>query len=225
MHCRHILSFGYNYSMPYTLHQVDEETDTGVYQTYLRAQTEADLLDILHHLDPERYPARLDAAQRELRRRRVLHLPGYTSTEYTIRFLCMAAFAVSLVTLALAALLHEPDAAMLNGPGATSLQDGMPVSRIIFLMLLVVLQTIVTAGVRLGLYPLFVAVLAWWTLSRALPVRRRQARADVWRLALSACLTLLFSVLLACNPDSALPDLFSPIAPRAVTLFDPFALL
>ncbi len=211
--------------MPYTLHQVDEETDTGVYQTYLRAQSEADLLDILRHLDPERYPARLDAAQRELRRRHVLHLPGYTSAEYAIRFLCMASFALSIVTVALAALLRESDVAVLAGPGATSLQDGMRVSRIISLMLLVVLQTVVTAGVRLGLYPLLAAVLAWWTVSHTLPAWRRQARADVWRLALGACLTLLLSVLLACNPDSALPDLFSPIYPRGLTLFDPLAFL
>jgi len=211
--------------MPYTLHQVDEETDTNVYQTYLRAQTEADLLDILRHLDPERYPARLDAAQRELRRRHILHLPVYTPLEYTIRFLCMAAFALSAVTLALAALLREGDVAVLTGPGSASLQDGMPVSRIIFLMLLVVLQTVVTAGVRLGVYPLLVAALAWWTVSRALPTWRRQARADVWRLALGAGLALLLSVLVACNPHSALPDLFSPIRPRPLTLFDPLAFL
>ncbi len=211
--------------MPYTLHQADEETDTNVYQTYLRAQTEADLLDILRHLDPNRYPARLDAAQREMRRRHVLHLPGYTSTEYAIRFLCMAAFALSLATLALAALLREADVAALSGPGATSLQDGMRVSRIIALMLIIVLQTVVTAGVRLGFYPLLVGILAWWSVSRALPVHRRQARADVWRLALSACLALLLSVFLACNPHSALPDLFSPISPRAMTLFDPLAFL
>ena len=211
--------------MPYTLHQADEETDTGVYQTYLRAQTEADLLDIVRHLDPDRYPARLDAAQRELRRRHVLHLPGYTPTEYAIRFLCMAAFALSAVTLGLAALLGENDAAILTGPGATSLQDGMHVSRIVALMLLVVLQTVVTASMRLGCYPLLVGILAWWIVSRALPVRRHQARADVWRLALGAGLTLLLSALLACNPHSALPDLFSPLHPRGLTLFDPPALL
>lgn len=211
--------------MPYTLHQVDEETDTSIYQTYLRAQTEADLLDILCHLDPERYPARLDAAQRELRRRHVLHLPGYTPLEYAIRFLCVAAFALSLATLALAALLREDDVAMLAGPNAASLQDGMHVSRIIALMLTLVLQTVVTAGVRLALYPLLAGVLTWWAVSHALPVYRRQARADVWRLALAACVTLLVSVLLSCNPHSALPDLFSPLSPRGLTLFDPLAFL
>lgn len=209
--------------MPYTLHQVDEETDTSVYQTYLRAQTEADLLDILRHLDPQRYPARLDAAQRELRRRHVLHLPGYTPWEYAIRFLCIVAFALSLATLSLALLLREDDVAVLAGPGATSLQDGMHVSRIIALMLAITLQTVVTAGVRLAAYPLLLLVLAWWVLSRALPVHRRQARADVWHLALAACLTLLVSVLAACNPHSALPDLFSPLRLRGLTLFDPLA--
>lgn len=209
--------------MPYTLHQADEETDTNVYHTYLRAQSEADLLDIVRHLDPTRYPARLDAAQRELRRRHVLHLPGYAPFEYTLRFLCMVAFALSGLTLALAALLTGDDAAALAGPGATSLQDGMTVSRIIMVMLLVVLHTAVTISVRMGLYPLLVGVLAWWTVTRALPVRRRQARADVWRLAFGACVALLLSALLACNPHSALPDLFSPVRPRALTLFDPLA--
>ena len=209
--------------MPYTLHQADEETDVGVYQTYLRAQTELDLLDIVRHLDPHRYPARLDAAQRELRRRHVLHLPGYAPFEYTLRFLCMAAFALSAATLALAALLGEDDVLALAGPGATTLQDGMTVSRIITLMLLVVLRTVVTLGVRLGLYPVLVGVLAWWAVSRALPARRQQARADVHRLACAACLALLLSAGLACNSRSALPDLFSPSGPRALTLFNPFA--
>ncbi len=211
--------------MPYTLHQADEETDTAVYQTYLRAQTEADLLDIVRHLDPEQYPARLDAAERELRRRHVLHLPGYTSVEYNIRLLCMAAFALSMVTLGLAALLREDDAALFAGPGVVSLQDGMPVSRIIALMLTVVLRTVVTASVRLGFYPLLAGILAWWVVSRLGRMRRGQARADVWRLALSACVMLLVSALVACNPHSALPDLFSPIRPRGLTLFDPLALL
>lgn len=211
--------------MPYTLHEADEETDVPVYQAYLRAQTEADLLDIVRHLHPERYPARLDAAQRELRRRRVLHLPGYTPTEYGIRFLCIAAFVLGAATLALAMLLREEDAALIAGPGATSLQDGMTVSRIIALILTIALRVVVTISLRVGAYPLLAGILAWWTISRALPMCRKQARADVWRLALSACLALMVSALLACNPHSALPDLFSSVHPRGLTLFDPLALL
>jgi len=45
--------------MSSTLLHTDEETDSGVYGAYLRAQADSDLMDIARHLDPERYPAAL----------------------------------------------------------------------------------------------------------------------------------------------------------------------
>ena len=50
--------------MSSSLLHADEETDMSVYGAYLRAQTDADLMDIALHLDPARYPARQSAAGR-----------------------------------------------------------------------------------------------------------------------------------------------------------------
>ena len=73
----------------------DEETDPGVYGAYLRAQADADLLDVARHLDPERYPARCDAAGREIRRRGLLQPQAFTRSEMAIRRLALGALALA----------------------------------------------------------------------------------------------------------------------------------
>jgi len=54
------------------LHDSDDEFDLDVYRSYLAAQSDNDLMDIGRHLDPDQFPARTEAARRELTRR---HLP------------------------------------------------------------------------------------------------------------------------------------------------------
>ncbi len=210
--------------MTQVLHRTDEETDVGAYGAYLRAQTDADLLDILRHLDPERYPARLDAAHREAARRHVLQFPVYTPQEYAIRSVALAALALAGVTLALALLLTPDLAAGPLLPDSEALPDGVLVSQIILLYTIAVLRGMVEWSVHLGLYAGTFLILGYWTLTRAVLLRRRRARADVWRLVALAWAVLVITLFLASGPGSAIPDLFSPPDgwPRALTLLDPF---
>ena len=205
-----------------TLHKADEEVDTGTYQTYLRAQSDADLLDIVCHLDAARYPARLDAARRETFRRHVLHVPAYTIAEYAIRYAAVFAICLATVTLLLTALLSGSAglAAVSNGPMFT---DDLPVSRILLLLLIETLRGIVTFGIRLGLYPMLMGVLTWWMVSRAPHLRSHHARADVWRCALFGLAVLTVATLIASSSGSRLPELMPPAPFRALTLLDPFA--
>lgn len=207
------------------LHQADEETDVGAYGAYLRAQSDADLLDIVRHLDPEQYPARLGAAHREARRRRVLNFPVYSSQEYAIRCIALAAFALAGVTLALTLILTPDAAAGPLWPDSEALHDGVPVSQILLLYGVSILRGTVVWAVHLGLYAGAFLALGCWTLTRAVALARRQARADVWRLVALAWSVLAVAVLLADGSGSAVPSLFSlPDGwPRALTLFDPFA--
>jgi hypothetical protein len=50
-------------------HPADEESDILEYRAYARCQSDADLRDMLHHIDAARYPARADALGLELVRR------------------------------------------------------------------------------------------------------------------------------------------------------------
>lgn len=211
--------------MTQVLHQADEETDVGAYGAYLRAQTDADLLDIVRHLDPQQYPARLDAAEREARRRHVLQLPVYTAPEYVIRCAALAALALAAVTLALARLLTPELAAGPLWPDSEALHEGVPVSQILLLYTVSVLRGAVVWGVHLGLYAGAFVALGFWTLTRAVPLTRHRARADVWRLAALAWAALIAVVVLAAAPGSAVPALFAAPNgwPRALTLLDPFA--
>lgn len=211
--------------MTQVLHRTDEETDVGAYGAYLRAQSDADLFDILRHLDPERYPARLDAAQREAGRRHVLQFPVYTPQEYAIRSVALAALALAGVTLALALLLTPQAASGPLWPDSEALPDGVAVSRIFLLYTISLLRGMVEWSVHLGFYAGAFLVLGYWTLTRAMRLRRRRARADVWRLVALAWAVLVITQFLASIPASAIPDLFSPPDgwPRALTLLDPFA--
>jgi hypothetical protein len=207
--------------MAQTLHEVDEETDVGAYRAYLGAQSDGDLFDIMRHLDPERYPARLDAAQREFRRRRVLSLPAYTSAEYAIRYAALFAFVLTAITAGLTLLLTPEDAA--GPPWLSDIPNGTTALEIGRLMLVSILRGLVNWDVHLGLYDISWAALGLWVVTRGIALFRRQARADVWQFAFAAWLTLTAAMLLAGRPDSAVPTLFhGGDEIRPFTLWNPF---
>ncbi len=218
--------------MSYALLHADEEAEPGVYGAYLRAQADADLLDILRHLDPERYPARCDAAGRELRRRGLLQMPAYTATEAVMRYLALGALALSVVTLLLAALLTPDDAAGPSWPTGEMLPDGAPLSLVARLFAVAILRGVVFWSARFGLFTVLLAPLGGWLLGQLGTSRRRRARADARRLAALGLGVLLLAMSLAASPASAVPALFSSLDSsagdssgwlRALPLWDPFA--
>ena len=215
--------------MSSSLLHADEETDAGLYGAYLRAQSDSDLLDIALHLDPNKYPARLDTAGRELRRRGLLHGPAYTPAEAAVRRLSLAAFALSLLTLALTALLTPADAAGPSWPTPDMLTDGMPFGEVARLFFVALLRGAVLWGAHLGLFLVLPLYLGGWAVRFAVPALRERARADVWRLALAGFAALTLAALVAAGPRSAVPALFTASAgshsafQRTLPLWDPFA--
>jgi len=215
--------------MSFALLHADEEAEPGVYGAYLRAQADADLLDILRHLDPERYPARCDAAGRELRRRGLLQMPAYTATEAVMRYLALGALALSVVTLLLAALLTPDDAAGPSWPTGEMLPDGAPLSLVARLFAVAILRGVVFWSARFGLFTVLLASLGGWLLGQLGTSRRRRARADARRLAALGLGVLLLAMSLAAFPGSAVPSLFDSSAgdgsgwQRALPLWDLFA--
>ena len=215
--------------MSSSLLHADEETDAGVYGAYLRAQSDSDLLDIALHLDPNKYPARLDTAGRELGRRGLLHGPAYTPAEAAVRRLSLAAFALLLLTLALTALLTPADAAGPSWPTPDMLTDGMPFGEVARLFFVALLRGAVLWGAHLGLFLVLPLYLGGWAVRFAVPALRERARADVWRLALAGFAALTLAALVAAGPHSAVPALFTASAgshsafQRTLPLWDPFA--
>lgn len=214
--------------MSFALLHADEEAEPGVYGAYLRAQADADLLDIVRHLDPERYPARCDAAGRELRRRGLLHTPAYTATEAVMRYLALGALALSAVTLLLAALLTPDDAAGPSWPTGEMLPDGSPLSLVARIFAVAILRGMVFWSARFGLFTVLIAPLGGWLLGQLGTSRRRRARADVLRLSGLGVGVLLLAMALAALPASAVPSLFNSAGDgsgwqRALPLWDPFA--
>jgi hypothetical protein len=220
---------GYNSVMSSSLLHADEETDMGVYGAYLRAQTDTDLMDIALHLDPDKYPARQSAAGRELNRRGLLHASGYTAAEAGIRYGALAAFALSFLLLALTLLLTPTDAAGPSWPTPEMLPDGLPMGEFTRLFIVAMLRGTVVWGAHFGWFCLLPLYLGGWVLRYALPLYRRRARADVWRLALLAFAALFVSLCAAVCPSSAVPALFTAsagshsTAQRCLPLWDPFA--
>lgn len=212
-----------------SLLHTDEETDMGVYGAYLRAQSDPDLLDIVLHLDPEKYPARCDTAGRELRRRGLGHGPAYTPAEAAVRRLAVAALALALVVLALTGLLTEADAAGPPWPTPEMLTDGMPFGAVARLFGVALLRGGVLWGTHLGLFLGMSVFLGGWVVRFALPVRKQRARADVWRLALIGFAALMLALCVAVGPSSAVPSLFAASAgsdsplQRSLPFWDPFA--
>ncbi len=215
--------------MSSSLLHTDEETDMGVYGAYLRAQTDSDLMDIALHLDSLRYPARRDIAGRELHRRGLLHSSAYTPAEAAVRNAALIAFALSFVVLLLTGLLTPGDAAGPSWPTPDMLPDGLPLGEFTRLFVVALLRAAVIWGAHLGFFLILSAYLGGWVLRFALALRRKRARADVWRLALLGFAALFGSLCLAVGPNSAVPALFAAsagsrsTAQRCLPLWDPFA--
>ncbi len=215
--------------MSSSLLHADEETDAGVYGAYLRAQSDTDLLDITLHLDPDKYPARLDIAGRELRRRGLLHGPAYTPAELAVRRLALVALALSLILLALTAILTPIDAAGPSWPTPDMLTDGMPMGEFTRLFVVALLRGTVLWGAHLGFFLLLPLYLGGWAVRFAVPALRGRARAEVWRLALLGFAALVLATLVAIGPKSAVPSLFTASVgshsafQRTLPLWDPFA--
>ena len=215
--------------MSSSLLHTNEEADMSVYGAYLRAQTDTDLLDIALHLDPARYPARLDTAGRELHRRGLLHSSAYTAAESVIRRVALVAFALALLVLALTLLLTPADAAGPSWPTPEMLPDGLPLGEFVRLFVVALLRGAVVWGAHFGLFPGLLLWLGGWAMRCVVPLRKHQARADVWRLAALGFAGLFVSLGIAIGPRSAVPSVFtasagsSSAAQRSLPLWDPFA--
>ena len=205
------LPSGYNTSiMSSTLLHTDEEADAGVYGAYLRAQDNADLLDIARHLDPDLYPARAHWAARELARRGLLETRVYSPAESVIRQMALGAFALALALVVLWAFL-SPDAALgPSWPTGEMLPDGAPLSVVAGIFCVALLRGAVVWSVKLGAYWGLLLGLGGWSVWLLPRVLRRRARRDVWRLALLGFLALVLATALALAPGSAIPQLFAP---------------
>ena len=190
----------------YALLDKDEEVDAGAFPAYLRSQSNADLLDILLHLDPERYPARVDAVRRETQRRHVLPVTVHSTEERFIRGLALVAFGLAGAVILLTVLLTPADVATPAWPTDQQMTDGTLVSTVMRLVLLALLRALVVGSVHSALAPLGLLTLGGWLLARA---RHRAIRADVKRLALLACLVLFAAAALATAPFSSVPRLFA----------------
>ena len=214
--------------MPITLLQADEETDPSAYGAYLRAQSDADLLDVARHLDPDRYPARSDAAAREVRRRRLWQAEAFTAEEMAVRRLALAAFALAGATLALAFGLTPVDAAGPTWPTGDMMPDGTPMSEVLRLFAVSVVRGVVVWGARSGVCGLLLLGLGGWACGRARAALRGRIRGDAWRLAALSLLALVVALGVASGPQSSVPLLSGIPADaspwdRALPFWDPFA--
>lgn len=184
--------------------EADEEVNSGVYAAYLRAQGDADLLDILQHLDPECYPLRADAVRREAARRRVLPLTVHGPEERFFRGLAVVSFLISGLFVLLTLLLTAQDAAGPRWPSLDTIPDGTPAGEVMREVLVGILRAGTVGVVDLMLLPLLLLTLAGWLLTRA---RARTIRADVKWLVLSALVLLAGAVTLTASPWSQVPHL------------------
>ena len=193
----------------YALLDKDEEVDAGVFPAYLRAQSDADLLDILLHLDQERYPARVDAVRRETQRRRVLSVTVHTSEERFIRGFALLVLLFAGLLALLTVLLTPADLTGPAWPTDEMLTNGTLVSTVMRQTLLGLLRGAIVGSMQCGAGPLSLLLLAGWLLARA---RRRRVRGDVKRFVALACILLIGAYLLAAAPFSSVPSLFQPTA-------------
>ena len=186
----------------YALLERDEETDSGVYAAYLRAQSDADLLDILRHLDPERYPARVDAVRRETPRRHVLPITVHSLEERVMRGLCVAGWLYAAALLLLTLLLTPADAAGPRWLDLDRVPPGTSAAEILRRAVLGILRAVFVDGAHLAVAPLLLLTLAGWLLSRTL---RRTVRAEVKWDVLACLVGLAAAFCLAAAPFSHVP--------------------
>ena len=216
--------------MPSTLLHADEETDPSAYGAYLRAQSDDDLLDVARHLDPALYPARCDAAGREIRRRRLWQREAFTAEEMAVRRLALFTFTLAGVTLGLAWGLTPADAAGPAWPTGDMIPDGMPMSEFVRLFAVALVRGAVVWGARFGVYGFLLAGLGAWVCGRSRAAVRGRTRRDAWWLAALAVAALAVAVCAASGPQSSVPLLFgvsedASAWDRALPLWDPFASL
>jgi hypothetical protein len=89
---------------------LDEEVDFLEYHSYLRTQSDADLRDIVSHLDFVHCPRRAEAANRELNRRRVADGERYSDLESLWRKSLMVFITVVVLTLLLGLTMSSDEA-------------------------------------------------------------------------------------------------------------------
>jgi hypothetical protein len=87
---------------PRLLSMCDESVDLFEFEAYLHSLPADSLWDIASHLDAERFPTRVDLAQREIERRKLDFVSPYSLLEQRMRTL----FGVSVAFALLAAVLH-----------------------------------------------------------------------------------------------------------------------
>ena len=126
----------------------DEEVDAGVFPAYLRGQSDADLLDISDHLDPERYPYRVDAVRRETMRRRVLSVAVHSTEERFIRGFALLVLLYAGLVVLLTVLLNPDDLTGPAWPTDEMLTNGTLVITVMRLTLIGLLR----GGVHLGVF-------------------------------------------------------------------------
>lgn len=188
----------------YSLLEADEEVDSSVYAAYLRAQSDADLLDILLHLDPERYPARVDAARRETLRRRVTPVTVYSLEERFIRGMAMVSFVFSGILLLLMALLTPTEAALARWPDLDVMPTGTTAGEIMLRLLLGVLRALISGSVLFALPPLLLFILGGWLLIRGWS---RTVRRDAKSIVAGSLVALCAVLLLAASSWSNVPTI------------------
>jgi hypothetical protein len=188
----------------YALLERDEELDSGVYGAYLRAQSDADLLDILQHLDPERYPFRVDAVRRETQRRHVLPVTVYSLEERFIRGLCVMGLIYAVAVLLLTLLLTQTDAAGPRWLSLDAVPAGTSAAELMRCTVLGFLRAIVVDGAQMGVPPLLWLILAGWLLYRAL---KRSIRREVKWDALAILVIFIAVFCLAAAPFSHVVEL------------------
>ena len=188
----------------YALLEADEEADSSVYAAYLRAQSDADLLDILLHLDPERYPARVDAARRETLRRRVLLVTVYSLEERAMRGLAVAAFVLSAVLVLLVWLLSPADAVLSRWPNLDTLPAGTTAAEIMRRMLLGLLRALVCGSADSASCALLLLTLTGWLLIRGWS---RTVRRDAKAVVAGGLVSLGVALSLAASSWSSIPTL------------------
>ena len=170
----------------YALLDKDEEVDAGVFPAYLRAQSDADLLDILTHLDPERYPAAWTPSGARPSAAASCLSPSTPrkSASSRLRPACLSSAGVIVL---LTMLLTPADVAGPAWPTDEMLTNGTLVSTVMRLTLLGILRAVV-GGAHVALGPLALLSLGGWLLARG---RRAASARDVKRFVLLACLVLI----------------------------------
>lgn len=159
----------------------DEEGDLAAFQDYLAVLDAEALWDVASHLDPERYPRRHEATEREIARRRLFFVTPYTGFELRLRGFALVCLSLALLAALLRLLgswaLEVPTYVRL--PFFTDLAVGGPKAA-----RLVCPVAVFVAGAGAAA-TLAAAVAALWLLAR------RRVRADIAAITALAALAIV----------------------------------